>query len=160
MIHRHCSNSSPCVIAAKANSGLGERILPLNQQIVCVFTGSKGTFSELWKGRNFRGGGVFPFSLAYYCETNDLSFWSAPFMEYCYFQSLVSLPLHLKFWGEFCIGRENSGPESAEFDWVFWKWEQTVTRAIGLIGACMLDPDRPVSWGRWELSVRCCMRIN
>lgn len=52
MIHRHCSNSSPCVIAAKANSGLGERILPLNQQIVCVLTGSKGTFSELWKGRN------------------------------------------------------------------------------------------------------------
>jgi len=52
MLHGHCSNSSPCVIAAKANSGLGERILPLNQQIVCVFTGSKGTFWELWKGRN------------------------------------------------------------------------------------------------------------
>lgn len=54
MIHRHCSNSSPCVITAKANSGLGERILPLNQQIVCVFTGSMGTFSQLWKGRNLR----------------------------------------------------------------------------------------------------------
>lgn len=52
MIHRHCSNSSPCVITAKANSSLVERTLPLNQQIVCVFTGSKGTFSGLWKGRN------------------------------------------------------------------------------------------------------------
>lgn len=52
MMQRHCSNSSPCVIAAKANSGLGERILPLNQQIVCVFAGSKETFLELWKGRN------------------------------------------------------------------------------------------------------------
>lgn len=40
----HCSNSSPCVIAAKANSGLGGRILPLNQH--SVFSSSKGTFSQ------------------------------------------------------------------------------------------------------------------
>lgn len=52
MIHWHCSNSSPCVIAAKANSSLGLKRLPLNQQIVCVSTSSKGTFSEWWKGRN------------------------------------------------------------------------------------------------------------
>lgn len=54
MIHWHCSNSSPCVITAKANSSLGLKRLPLNQQIVCVSTSSKGTFSEWWKGKNFR----------------------------------------------------------------------------------------------------------
>lgn len=52
MIHRHCSNSSPCVITAKVNSSLVEKTL--NQQIVCVFTSSKGTFSDLRKGRNLR----------------------------------------------------------------------------------------------------------
>lgn len=77
MIHMHCSNSSPCVIAAKANSGLGERILPLNQQIVCEFMGSKGTFSELWKGRNLAGVVLFS-RLAYYPKTTDLSFLIRP----------------------------------------------------------------------------------
>lgn len=52
MINWHCSNSSPCVITAKANSSLAPKRRPLNQQIVCVSTSSKGAFSEWWKGRN------------------------------------------------------------------------------------------------------------
>lgn len=77
MIHRHCSNSSPCVIAAKANSGLGRGIPPLNQQIVCVLPGSKGTFSELWKGRNL---GDSSLRLDLLLRNQCLEFfWSAPF---------------------------------------------------------------------------------
>lgn len=58
VIHWHCSNSSPCVIAAKANSSLGLKRLALNQQIVCVSTSSKGTFSEWWRGRNLEREGL------------------------------------------------------------------------------------------------------
>lgn len=53
----HCSNSSPCVIAAKANSGLGGRILPLNQH--SVFSSSKEHFHNCEKVGIL---GVVPFS--------------------------------------------------------------------------------------------------
>lgn len=68
MLHRHCSDSSPCVIAAKANSSLGETIQPLNQQIV-------SSQAQREHFQNSETVGIWGCStfLSTACETNDIS---------------------------------------------------------------------------------------
>lgn len=57
----------------------------------------------------------------------------------------VPLPL---YFGE--TARYWEGDPSLGFERLLWKWKLTVTRAIGLIGVCMVGEGLAATWGWWD----------